>query len=668
MRVTVFGATGAIGRLVVQQLLDDGHQVTALVRTPAKLTLTHSQLTVVTGQLSDRDAVEQAVSGADAVISALGPSLKRSTTGTQVTDGTRTVVQVMEAQKVTRFIGLATPSLADPKDKPHWKHKVLPVAAGLMFPNALAELKGMTEAVTASEPRLHHRPHHQPHRQARHRPHPLRLPRPRQGRLRHEPRRHRRVPRLPAHRHPLPADHARHQQLTQDPSAMTFELGVYSFGNTPRLADGSRGPTAQAIRDVLEAVKLADEVGLDFFGVGEHHMRSMPLSSPTSVVNAAAAVHPPDQARHHGHRPVDRRPDPGVPAARHRRVPRSRTHRTGRRTRLVDDHVPAVRPRRARLRHAVRLQTRPADGHQRRRERHLARPAPPAAAGGRHRLPPPRGAAEDLAGHRRQPGLGAAAPSSRGCRCSSASSAALPSTGRSTGTPTATPGPRPAIPPSGRHRGRRARVRRRSGDPGPVDLPGVRAPHDGRGHGRDRPPRPLTRRPRRDLRPRRHGLRRRPRRDRRPHPPPARAARPLAPDPADGRRRDAATRLPAAPSNCSARKCSPRSAPNWRNHEPEPEPEAATPRMPPALSRSPPYGRIDAPPTRGEASAGPAICPTADHPPIRRTPCHRNRPRYPQGTRPAARSDRGVKTSATGLRTRAPPTPLTPQAPDARPQ
>ncbi|WP_326582298.1 NAD(P)H-binding protein [Streptomyces sp. NBC_00481] len=150
MRVTVLGATGAIGRLVVQRLLDDGHQVTALVRTPAKLTLTHSQLALVTGQLSDCDAVEQAVGGADAVISALGPSLKRSTTGTQVTDGTRTVVQIMQAQKVTRFIGLATPSLADPKDKPHWKHKVLPVAAGLMFPNALAELKGMTEAVTSS--------------------------------------------------------------------------------------------------------------------------------------------------------------------------------------------------------------------------------------------------------------------------------------------------------------------------------------------------------------------------------------------------------------------------------------------------------------------------------------------------------------------------------------
>ena len=70
---------------------------------------------------------------------------------------------------------------------------------------------------------------------------------------------------------------------------MTFQLGVYSFGNTPRTADGGYGPTAQAIRNALEAVHVAEEVGLDFFGFGEHHTRSMPVSSPTSLVIAAAA-------------------------------------------------------------------------------------------------------------------------------------------------------------------------------------------------------------------------------------------------------------------------------------------------------------------------------------------------------------------------------------------
>lgn len=70
---------------------------------------------------------------------------------------------------------------------------------------------------------------------------------------------------------------------------MTFELGVYSFGNTPRTDIVGRGPTAQAVRNLLEAIRLADEVGLDVFGVGEHHTRGMPMSSPTSIINAAAA-------------------------------------------------------------------------------------------------------------------------------------------------------------------------------------------------------------------------------------------------------------------------------------------------------------------------------------------------------------------------------------------
>jgi alkanesulfonate monooxygenase SsuD/methylene tetrahydromethanopterin reductase-like flavin-dependent oxidoreductase (luciferase family) len=67
------------------------------------------------------------------------------------------------------------------------------------------------------------------------------------------------------------------------------EAAKYSFGNTPRTAGGGYGATAQAIRDVLEAVRVAEDVGLDFFGFGEHHTQSMPLSSPTALVNAAAA-------------------------------------------------------------------------------------------------------------------------------------------------------------------------------------------------------------------------------------------------------------------------------------------------------------------------------------------------------------------------------------------
>src|ERR1700690_4067997 len=71
---------------------------------------------------------------------------------------------------------------------------------------------------------------------------------------------------------------------------MAFQLGVYSFGNTPLEPNGTTGRTRQAIRDLIEALHLAEAVGRDFFGIGEHHTLNMPVSSPTSVISAAAAV------------------------------------------------------------------------------------------------------------------------------------------------------------------------------------------------------------------------------------------------------------------------------------------------------------------------------------------------------------------------------------------
>ena len=63
MNLTVFGATGGVGRHVVTQALDRGDHVTAYVRTPAKLGLDHSNLSVVAGELTD-EAVRPKASSA----------------------------------------------------------------------------------------------------------------------------------------------------------------------------------------------------------------------------------------------------------------------------------------------------------------------------------------------------------------------------------------------------------------------------------------------------------------------------------------------------------------------------------------------------------------------------------------------------------------------------
>lgn len=69
----------------------------------------------------------------------------------------------------------------------------------------------------------------------------------------------------------------------------SFEIGVYSFGDVQK-RDGELGPTSEAITNLLEAIHVADEVGLDFFGVGEHHTEYFPASSPATILAAAAAT------------------------------------------------------------------------------------------------------------------------------------------------------------------------------------------------------------------------------------------------------------------------------------------------------------------------------------------------------------------------------------------
>ncbi|MEU2222259.1 NAD(P)H-binding protein [Streptomyces sp. NPDC018347] len=71
-KIALFGATGTIGSRILDEALDRGHHVKAVVRDPAKLTKSHPDLTVVTGDILDPAAVAEAAEGQEAVISAVG--------------------------------------------------------------------------------------------------------------------------------------------------------------------------------------------------------------------------------------------------------------------------------------------------------------------------------------------------------------------------------------------------------------------------------------------------------------------------------------------------------------------------------------------------------------------------------------------------------------------
>ena len=68
-----------------------------------------------------------------------------------------------------------------------------------------------------------------------------------------------------------------------------MELGIYTFAElTPGEHDGATATPAQRLRDLVEEIELADQVGLDVFGVGEHHRPDFAVSAPAVVLAAAA--------------------------------------------------------------------------------------------------------------------------------------------------------------------------------------------------------------------------------------------------------------------------------------------------------------------------------------------------------------------------------------------
>jgi uncharacterized protein YbjT (DUF2867 family) len=173
MRITVFGATGPAGRLVVRRAHDQQHQVTAYARSPAKLDELRelTGLTVVAGELDDAAAIRTAVKGADAVISLLGPG--RDKAGIEpLAPGMQTIVDAMTQAGVRRLVATSTPSAPDPADGRDLRIRAMVTGIRLGMTPAYRTIIAMAETVRASSldwtlarlPLLHDKPTHTPAR------------------------------------------------------------------------------------------------------------------------------------------------------------------------------------------------------------------------------------------------------------------------------------------------------------------------------------------------------------------------------------------------------------------------------------------------------------------------------------------------------------------------
>lgn len=106
MRISIFGATGKTGLELCRQAHAKGHDVTAYVRSAAKLGDLVGRVRVVKGELDDTQAIARAVEKADAVVSALGTVDRKS--NTVLSDATRRIISAMEAERASRLIAITS--------------------------------------------------------------------------------------------------------------------------------------------------------------------------------------------------------------------------------------------------------------------------------------------------------------------------------------------------------------------------------------------------------------------------------------------------------------------------------------------------------------------------------------------------------------------------------
>ena len=106
MKVIVFGATGTVGKLAVERMLKDGHDVTAFARHPEKLNIQDPRLTLAVGNAFSEIDVASAIEGHEVVVITLGAGMSRKSRIRS--EGTMNVIRGMQKHGVRRLICQST--------------------------------------------------------------------------------------------------------------------------------------------------------------------------------------------------------------------------------------------------------------------------------------------------------------------------------------------------------------------------------------------------------------------------------------------------------------------------------------------------------------------------------------------------------------------------------
>jgi putative NADH-flavin reductase len=149
MKLIIFGATGATGTCLVEQAIAAGHDVTAVVRDPARLTGPgHQRLAVVTADVMDPASIIPVIAGADAVLTALGPRGTGPTTISQ--DSVRSIIAAMQKTGTRRLITISGSIVTDEGESPYLRYLLKPLVRGTFLRHVCADMRNAEAAVRDS--------------------------------------------------------------------------------------------------------------------------------------------------------------------------------------------------------------------------------------------------------------------------------------------------------------------------------------------------------------------------------------------------------------------------------------------------------------------------------------------------------------------------------------
>lgn len=149
MKIIVFGASGGTGIEAVKQALEAGHEVTAFVRNPAKVSLQHPKLKLATGNVTDSVVVEKAIAGQEVVISTLGPS--HPPVPGMMETAAKNIIAAMQKAGIRRLVSTTGAGVRDPQDQPKLMDHLMKGLLTLLAGEALRDSAANVDIIRASD-------------------------------------------------------------------------------------------------------------------------------------------------------------------------------------------------------------------------------------------------------------------------------------------------------------------------------------------------------------------------------------------------------------------------------------------------------------------------------------------------------------------------------------